>query len=343
MSRTYIGPFGRYLPILDDNEPFEPQQEETSLENQSKMTSYQLPPPTMPARLQFGTDLSPGFTEPTKYNTMAHSRTLYDPNKPSYEEQPRRTYHEQLPSVSQLLTPGSQSSNPNSPFSPQHSPDASETRHTYPPSHRSSFPERSSQTAAAYPNHGGYTPLPFQAQPGEVIDPRNQSFHINAQTPHYPSSYSPRQEPNAVHYPTYTSSSQQQYALHPPLTIPSNTTAQFHPTQPAYDVLSPSLAGFHQLRHDAAPNIKPLPRVIGEQDIPGEGLCWIYEDGSICKKVIDGEEVNAQWGVTKAGKPRKRLAIACTTCREKKIKCDPGDPKCVQCDKFGRECRFTTA
>lgn len=92
-----------------------------------------------------------------------------------------------------------------------------------------------------------------------------------------------------------------------------------------------------------ANTVKPLPRVVGEQIIPGEGPCWVYKDGSTCKKVIDGEAVNAQWGITKAGKPRKRLAIACTTCREKKIKCDPGDPKCVQCEKFGRECRFTTA
>lgn len=49
------------------------------------------------------------------------------------------------------------------------------------------------------------------------------------------------------------------------------------------------------------------------------------------------------WGMTKAGKPRKRLSQACVTCREKKIKCDPGDgPKCSQCLRFNRECRFDT-
>ena len=90
-------------------------------------------------------------------------------------------------------------------------------------------------------------------------------------------------------------------------------------------------------------NVKPQPRVVAERDVPGEGPSWVYEDGTTCKKIIDGEEVNAQWGITKAGKPRKRLAIACTTCREKKIKCDPAEPKCVQCEKFGRECRFMTA
>lgn len=65
-----------------------------------------------------------------------------------------------------------------------------------------------------------------------------------------------------------------------------------------------------------------LPRFVKQQEVPGEGMCYFYDDGSHCKNVIDGEAVNAHWGVTKAGKPRKRLAIACITCREKKIKCD---------------------
>jgi hypothetical protein len=86
-----------------------------------------------------------------------------------------------------------------------------------------------------------------------------------------------------------------------------------------------------------------LPRFVRAVEIPGEGLCYQYDDGSHCKTVIDGEAVNAHWGVTKAGKPRKRLAIACITCREKKIKCDPDFPRCVQCEKFGRVCKFKNA
>lgn len=86
-----------------------------------------------------------------------------------------------------------------------------------------------------------------------------------------------------------------------------------------------------------------LPRFLRQSDVPGEGLCYFYDDGTHCKTVIDGEQVNAHWGVTKAGKPRKRLAIACLTCREKKIKCDPDFPRCVQCEKFGRVCRFKNA
>lgn len=52
-----------------------------------------------------------------------------------------------------------------------------------------------------------------------------------------------------------------------------------------------------------------LPRFVRQSEVSGEGLCYFYDDGSHCKTVIDGEQVNAHWGVTKAGKPRKRLAI----------------------------------
>jgi len=86
-----------------------------------------------------------------------------------------------------------------------------------------------------------------------------------------------------------------------------------------------------------------LPRFVKAAEVPGEGMCYFYDDGSHCKTVIDGEAVTAHWGVTKAGKPRKRLAIACVTCREKKIKCDPDYPRCVQCEKFGRVCTFKNA
>jgi hypothetical protein len=80
-------------------------------------------------------------------------------------------------------------------------------------------------------------------------------------------------------------------------------------------------------------------RCLGQREIPGEGVCYVYEDGTYCRAIIDGEPVNPSWGITKAGKPRKRLAQACLTCREKKIKCEPGYPKCHQCAKSQRVCR----
>lgn len=86
-----------------------------------------------------------------------------------------------------------------------------------------------------------------------------------------------------------------------------------------------------------------LPHVVDEKYIEGEGLCYIYADGSHCPKIVEGVPVNANWGITKAGRPRKRLAQACLTCREKKIRCQPNLPKCDQCQKSGRKCRFESA
>ena len=50
---------------------------------------------------------------------------------------------------------------------------------------------------------------------------------------------------------------------------------------------------------------------VGQRQIPGKGLCYVYNDGNTCPTIIDGEMVNPMWGTTKAGKARKRLAQAC--------------------------------
>ncbi|KAI5310196.1 hypothetical protein KEM55_000660 [Ascosphaera atra] len=92
------------------------------------------------------------------------------------------------------------------------------------------------------------------------------------------------------------------------------------------------------------PNKQPrVIRLIGEEHIDGQGLCYIYSDGTHCPKYIKGEAVNANWGITKAGRPRKRLAQACIACRHRKIKCTPGLPKCEQCKRSGKVCHFENA
>ncbi|AEO62693.1 uncharacterized protein THITE_2107154 [Thermothielavioides terrestris NRRL 8126] len=122
-----------------------------------------------------------------------------------------------------------------------------------------------------------------------------------------------------------------QIPAHNPPATPTSSVGSEVP--PAKDGLGPRIwTGTHF-----------LPRFVRAAEVPGEGMCYFYDDGSHCKTVIDGEAVNAHWGVTKAGKPRKRLAIACVTCREKKIKCDPDYPRCLQCEKFGRVCKFKNA
>lgn len=116
MSRTHIGSSGSYLPVLDDFEAFDPDYE--SMDSDFNMTTYQLPRPCL-----FGADPPSGFTEPTRYDPIGHFRRTQETQSSAYDEQYKRAYHEPLPSVSQLLTPGSQSSIPHSPYSPQHSPD----------------------------------------------------------------------------------------------------------------------------------------------------------------------------------------------------------------------------
>ena len=126
--------------------------------------------------------------------------------------------------------------------------------------------------------------------------------------------------------------------LHHPRPLPLDT--RFHdtsiPVQP-----SGAAAPVQPVQSPQTPPIRP--QVVDERYIEGRGLCYIYEDGSYCPKSIDGVPVNASWGITKAGKPRKRLAQACVMCREKKIKCRPNLPRCDQCEKAGRECRFESA
>jgi hypothetical protein len=121
------------------------------------------------------------------------------------------------------------------------------------------------------------------------------------------------------------------------------STSQNPPSTPASTVASEGIPAKDGLGPKIWTGTHFLPRFVRAAEVPGEGTCYFYDDGSHCKTVIDGEAVNAHWGVTKAGKPRKRLAIACVTCREKKIKCDPDYPRCVQCEKFGRVCKFKNA
>lgn len=43
-------------------------------------------------------------------------------------------------------------------------------------------------------------------------------------------------------------------------------------------------------------------QVVNEADLPGRGTCYVYDDGSVCPKEINGDIVNPRWGTTKAGR-----------------------------------------
>lgn len=377
MSRSYIGPFGRILPVPDYRE--HQRQQLPDDETRTNLATYQLPPPD---QLQSGSDCSAGFTEPIRYNTISQSSRSRAPSTPSYVEQARQLRHEQLPSVRQLLTPSTQSSGPHSPFSPQRSPNPSQRALNLTSDHRG--PPTTDQAIipgsefAHVSAHSQPQSLPTQMPAPTNVSPPREDYQISpsaqqtypAYMHHQHVSISPYPPPFGTshqmsYYPQHQQPLPLSFSQHQQLTLSNTPQLQRAiPLNPGHSqqviAVSASAQSYQDQSsdHETAANcamtleqspsamvnsVKPMARVVGEQDVSGEGPSWVYEDGTTCKKVIDGEAVNAQWGVTKAGKPRKRLAIACTTCREKKIKCDPAEPKCVQCEKFGRQCRFTTA
>ncbi|KAL8674850.1 MAG: hypothetical protein Q9168_000736 [Polycauliona sp. 1 TL-2023] len=317
------------------------------------MATYQLPPPQIPIGLEFGSDPRPGFSEPKNYDISSHSRRALEQQRQIFDE-PRRSYttqHGQLPSVSQLLTPASRPSGvaTSPPYSSHQSPVRMQNKPEQ-TSPRQLIFQAAPPSAAPVPYQSVYaapSALPYQLPNQENPSPRAPGYAGPSPMPSYALPMQSGHEPNMASYP-HASIPQPRvypsYPQQPPHPIAVAAPTQHPPSQAdLYDYPSSSGSRSDQSTGNVTQDVKPLPRVVGEQDVPGEGPCWIYEDGSICKKIIDGEHVNAQWGVTKAGRPRKRLAIACTTCREKKIKCDPAEGKCLQCEKCGRECRFTTA
>ncbi|KAL4742122.1 hypothetical protein BDV11DRAFT_37469 [Aspergillus similis] len=299
-SAYYIGPFG-----LPGSHP------------------YQLPPPRTSAPLQFGTD---PFLRPRNRADRIDERE--EPSAHSSSHGYQQT-NEQLPSVSQLLTPTAQLSRSPSPYNPSafgiylapNEPGDSPQRLHYnetsahPTQARLSIYERSRAhlDVANPPQSNNLPPISLISTHAPGRDtPTYLSHNLNLlHPPHLPSFHGYNEEPNSRN---------------------SVTTP------------SPSTTDLGQ-RGASGKSAKPQVRlhVVDERFIEGEGLCYIYADGSHCPKIIDGMPVNANWGITKAGKPRKRLAQACLTCREKKIKCHPNLPKCDQCQKSGRECRFESA
>ncbi|CAG8013372.1 unnamed protein product [Penicillium olsonii] len=294
-SSYYIGPFGRMLPTADG--PYSEQQPELPANlPDSEDPPYQLPPPRVPAGLQFGTDLS--------------LRTDHSDGKDNGPQKP-----EQLPSLSQIFTTEAPSSSHSKVYAPL-TPGAERRESAY------TFPHHDPRLSAQH------------AQSAMHDRAKGRSESLQSQNTALPS------------LSQVTSQSHRDLSHHTP-TRSDPSTAPF----------PPPLAYTNTLPHDQGPGElsssdgsgRPVktpvrPAVIDERVIEGEGLCFIYADGSYCPQTIDGTPVNANWGVTKAGRPRKRLALACLTCREKKIKCNPAtEAICDQCRKSGRECRFESA
>lgn len=290
------------------------------------MAANQLPLLPFPSRHNLGSDPTLGFTDPNRYETT------------SYPRRPVPAIHEKLPPVSQLLTPGGVAPSPFAQRFEMCPP--SEIRSSHQAYQR---PGRSESRQVQPENH--YLPAPYAITPPtppQLPLPTRDAPHTNNVVTEYHTAFRSRADSSPLPYSRSSEGSQQ--TVGQAQSTPSASQNQWYARQSSsYPPSLSSVTLSSQVPRHSPAAAKPVLKVVEEKTIPGEGPCYIYEDGSRVRKMIDGEVVNAHWGVTKAGKPRKRLPIACTTCREKKIKCDPAEPKCVQCDKSGRECRFHTA
>lgn len=322
MSSTYyIGPFGRMLPVGDGLAEQKP--ERPANLSVPGTHPYQLPPPRTSAPLQFGSD---PFLRPwnrSERGDEGEEMSGYS-RGPGYQQA-----NEQLPSVSQLLTPTAQLSRSPSPYNPRNFGIILPRSETVEPLERLHYSESNTPSKETrpvlYENPRANVDLMASPQPHSLPPISHISTRaIGRDTPAY-LSFNPN--PSRTSYPP---------SLHRQYSDESNDRT---PVATAPD--ASSLGLFSATGKSAKAQVRP--HVVDERYIDGEGLCYIYADGTRCPKIIDGIPVNANWGITKAGKPRKRLAQACLTCREKKIKCHPNLPKCDQCQKSGRECRFESA
>ena len=340
MSHNAVEPLERWYPVLDDRKTSRFERRSEYPQDQPIRMSrvpIQLPPPSA---LQLGLD--PGrqsLTEPKMYGSRCRSSRTMD--------FPKAINREQLPPVSQLLTPSSQSSLPSSPFSPQYRLDSPSLTKSFQPSSSPSWPPDSYDRIhpLPYPESLNTPPLGPPHRKFSYPNQTSVTTRLPLRTTSYPYGASREHEHGNAAYSSYAQRSHSDpspYQHVQPVHLGQSDESL------RYDIEerrrpSNNTRSRNRSQHSDSSNAQCVPRAVREEVIPGEGPCYVYEDGSHCRKVIDGETVNASWGVTKAGKPRKRLAVACMTCREKKIKCDPNWPKCVQCDKFGRECKFQIA
>lgn len=261
---------------------------------------------------------------------------------------PRDLQPPQLPSLRTLIDlPPLQSSNPEyihrraSPTSPY-----STTSPQRAPRYREEYAEN--PTAPR-----DYVSAPSTAMPASYFDGRFDSrkrpiseASFRPSTRHGPSSTghemispgSTNSIPPAYYADHYNQQSRPDYPQPLPTTegmIDGERDASFQGSMPQFAAIASKRASL------AATVSSNHPRCIGQKVIQGKGMCYVYDDGTYCEAVVRGEVVNPEWGLTRAGRARKRLAKACNGCREKKVKCEPGSTsRCQRCLRKGQECQW---
>ncbi|EGC46985.1 C6 transcription factor [Histoplasma capsulatum var. duboisii H88] len=334
MSGFPVGPFGRTLPSPEDSTT---SQESQDISTPSKrLINYQLPPPRKTSSWEFVSDDSPAPLE-----HMESPVSMADRNPTQYKS--RYPVQDQLPPVSQLLTPVSYSylGNPHRPFPGRGNSPPNSSR-----PHESTIVETHDERIqpSGHPSHETTSRQRRPSTLGPVDFSHGQGQNLSYSRHQLPPISQVGLDAAGLRHHLFTennrSSSETPLAHHHHSHLPYPRDPSNSETSPASGPSSLSCELTFRSGSPPRPNQPRLAHVVDERFIEGEGICYIYSDGTHCPKVIDGEPVNANWGVTKAGKPRKRLAQACFTCRDKKIKCIPNIPKCDQCQKSGRECRF---
>ncbi len=178
--------------------------------------------------------------------------------------------------------------------------------------------------------------LPKSVSESSIRGLQSDLFESATQKP--PSIWTPSSDASvSIHHqtPTFMQASPQQYAQ----VSPAGENL-FSPGLYQANLARASPYGCH------FPGNSPATGTLNYRAIAGQNSQSYDSDpharGTISAKPWHEAIAHPDWGVTKAGKPRKRLAQACINCRQKKIRCHPNPNlmKCAQCERTQVECRF---
>lgn len=218
---------------------------------------------------------------------------------------------QQLPSVQELLTPSARPETRSS-FSSWSSVNSSSTH----------WPDTTTRHAStsqlSQPSPASYVPLQPPVHPSHSIGAPAEMYRSPARQPSFAAVGAPRP---SLPIPSLAPNEVADARLREQMRRASQYGDPF-----SASLMPPGFGSFSETYHDrnlerrpslanlGRPSISATPygsQCVGQRSIPGEGLCYVFKDGSTCPTVIDGEPVNPLWGTTKAGKARKRLAQAC--------------------------------
>jgi hypothetical protein len=283
--------------VQDHPAAFTPARPLQSWTHSDKASPFSLPDLRRPSMVQAD---APKPLEPV--DMQSAPPRPYLPARIDDSKQPRQ----QLPGLQELLSPAVRPGPP-SLFSPNW-PSVNSTQPKWPETHpQLPVAHRPSQVASMPFNP---TPPPFHRLSLDVSssDRFTSGLSLGARPP-LPAPpplrrFSEYQGPRA---PEHLSQSTQ--ALGIVRTVQPHADSSY-PEESTDGDIARRLNSTHAMRN-APPAGNYSLQCVGQRHIPGEGLCYVFKDGSTCPTIIDGEPVNPLWGTTKAGKARKRLAQAC--------------------------------